>query len=208
MTAPHLHQTLDRSNSDVVLIVDDVPDNLAVLHDALDESGYTVLVATSGERGAGARRTGAARHRAARRHDAGHGRLRGRRRLKAAPQTAHIPIIFMTGLTETEHLVAALEAGGVDYVTKPIRPKEVLARMNVHMQGARQARQTRNALDAFGYASIAVRAATAACCGRRRWRASCCWPTTAAAARWRPSPSWPGCAATCAKPSSRSSRRA
>ena len=35
---------LDRSDSDVVLIVDDVPDNLAVLHDALDESGYTVLV--------------------------------------------------------------------------------------------------------------------------------------------------------------------
>jgi CheY-like chemotaxis protein len=33
----------------VVLIVDDVPDNLSVLHDALDESGYTVLVATGGE---------------------------------------------------------------------------------------------------------------------------------------------------------------
>ena len=36
-------------NADLVLIVDDVPDNLAVLHDALDESGYTVLVATNGE---------------------------------------------------------------------------------------------------------------------------------------------------------------
>jgi CheY-like chemotaxis protein len=48
--APHsLYKTLDRGNSDVVLIVDDVPDNLSVLHDALDESGYTVLVATSGE---------------------------------------------------------------------------------------------------------------------------------------------------------------
>ena len=44
-----LARTLDRANSDVVLIVDDVPDNLSVLHDALDESGYTVLVATSGE---------------------------------------------------------------------------------------------------------------------------------------------------------------
>ena len=39
---------LDRANSEVVLIVDDVPDNLSVLHDALDESGYTVLVATHG----------------------------------------------------------------------------------------------------------------------------------------------------------------
>jgi len=44
-----LAHTLDRANSDVVLIVDDVPDNLSVLHDALDESGYTVLVATHGE---------------------------------------------------------------------------------------------------------------------------------------------------------------
>jgi DNA-binding response OmpR family regulator len=65
------------------------------------------------------------------------------RRLKTnLALTAHIPIIFMTGLTETEYLVAALEAGAIDYVTKPIKkPKEVLARMNVHLQGARNARQ-------------------------------------------------------------------
>jgi CheY-like chemotaxis protein len=86
------------------------------------------------------------------------------KRLKASPETAHIPIVFMTGLTETEYLVAALEAGGVDYVTKPIKPKEVMARMSVHLQGARRARQdarqagqARSALDAFGYASITVR---------------------------------------------------
>ena len=151
-------------NSDLVLIVDDVPDNLAVLHDALDESGYTVLVATSGE---------AALARAAQARpdivllDAmmpGMDGFEVARRLKADPATAAIPIVFMTGLTETEHLVAALEAGGVDYVTKPIKPKEVLARMNVHLQGARRARQeaqqagqARNALDAFGYASFTVR---------------------------------------------------
>ena len=132
---------LDRSDSDVVLIVDDVPDNLAVLHDALDESGYTVLVATHGE---------AALQRAAQALpdivllDAmmpGMDGFEVARRLKANPATAHIPIIFMTGLTETEHLVAALEAGGVDYVTKPIKPKEVMARMGVHLGGARRARQ-------------------------------------------------------------------
>ncbi|APW38872.1 DNA-binding response regulator [Rhodoferax koreense] len=164
---------LDRANSDVVLIVDDVPDNLAMLHDALDESGYTVLVATSGE---------SALQRAAQARpdivllDAmmpGMDGFEVARRLKALPATAHIPIIFMTGLTETEHLVAALEAGGVDYVTKPIKPKEVLARMNVHLQGARRARQevreagqARNALDAFGYASITVRASD----GRLMWQ--------------------------------------
>jgi DNA-binding response OmpR family regulator/DNA-binding CsgD family transcriptional regulator len=157
MPQTSLDKTLDRANSDVVLIVDDVPDNLAVLHDALDESGYTVLVATHGE---------AALQRAMQALpdivllDAmmpGMDGFEVARRLKANPQTAHIPIIFMTGLTETEYLVAALEAGGVDYVTKPIKPKEVLARMQVHLQGAREKRQARSALDAFGYASITVR---------------------------------------------------
>ena len=166
MNAPpsDLHHTLDRANSDVVLVVDDVPDNLSVLHDALDDTGYSVLVATNGE---------AALQRAAQALpdivllDAmmpGMDGFEVARRLKANPATAHIPIIFMTGLTETEHLVAALEAGGVDYVTKPIKPKEVMARMGVHLGGARRARQeaqhageARSALDAFGYASIMVR---------------------------------------------------
>ena len=160
--APTLSHTLDRANSDVVLIVDDVPDNLSVLHDALDESGYTVLIATSGE---------AALQRAAQALpdivllDAmmpGMDGFEVARRLKAQAQTAHIPIVFMTGLTETEYLVAALESGGVDYVTKPIKPKEVLARMQVHLKGARERRQTRNALDAFGYATITVRASDGA----------------------------------------------
>jgi DNA-binding response OmpR family regulator/DNA-binding CsgD family transcriptional regulator len=162
----HLDKTLDRANSDLVLIVDDVPDNLSMLHDALDESGYTVLVALSGA---------AALQRAAQALpdivllDAmmpGMDGFEVARQLKASPHTAHIPIIFMTGLTETEHLVAALDAGGVDYVTKPIKPKEVLARMAVHLQSARERRQTRNALDAFGYASITVRVSD----GRLMWQ--------------------------------------
>lgn len=163
------------ARGDLVLVVDDVPDNLAVLHDALDESGYTVLVATDGP---------TALARAAQAHpdivllDAmmpGMDGFEVARRLKADAATAEIPIVFMTGLTETEHLVSALESGGVDYVTKPIKPKEVLARMNVHLQGARRARQqaqqagqARNALDAFGYASITVRMPE----GRLIWQTS------------------------------------
>jgi CheY-like chemotaxis protein len=112
---------------DVVLIVDDAPDNLAVLHDALDESGYTVLVATTGE---------AALARAAQARpdivllDAVMPGLDGfevARRLKAAPATAAIPIIFMTGLSETEHVLQAFGAGVVDYVTKPVRTRELFA---------------------------------------------------------------------------------
>lgn len=143
--------------ADVVLVVDDVPDNLALLNDALDEAGYVVLVATGGE---------AALQLAARALpdvvllDAVMPGLDGfevARRLKADPATAPIPIVFMTGLTETEHLVAAFDAGGIDYVTKPIRPREVLARLAAHLQQARAQRQARNALDAFGHASFVVR---------------------------------------------------
>ncbi|MBV1688255.1 response regulator [Novosphingobium sp. G106] len=42
------------------------------------------------------------------------------RLIKAREGAAHIPVIFMTGLSETEHVVQGLEAGGVDYVTKPL----------------------------------------------------------------------------------------
>jgi DNA-binding response OmpR family regulator/DNA-binding CsgD family transcriptional regulator len=163
-----LDAALDRTRADLVLIVDDVPDNLAVLHDALDESGYTVLVASSGE--AAIARAGKALPDIVL-LDAmmpGMDGFEVARRLKADSATAHIPIIFMTGLTETEHLEAALAAGGVDYVTKPIKPREVLARMGVHLRSARLARQTRNALDAFGYASITVRASD----GRITWQTS------------------------------------
>jgi len=154
------------AGADVVLVVDDVPDNIALLNDALDDAGYTVLVATSGE---------AALALALRARpdvvllDAVMPGIDGfevTRRLQAQPETAGIPIIFMTGLTETEHVVAAFAAGGTDYVTKPIRPREVLARIGAHLNTARAQRQARNALDAFGHATLVVRERD----GRRVWQ--------------------------------------
>jgi CheY-like chemotaxis protein/DNA-binding CsgD family transcriptional regulator len=155
-----------RGGADVVLVVDDVPENIALLNDALDEAGYTVLVAGSGD---------AALALAARAQpdlvllDAVMPGIDGfevARRLKADPETAPIPIVFMTGLTETEHLVAAFGAGGIDYVTKPIRPREVLARIAAHLHQARAQRQARHALDAFGHATLVVRERD----GRRVWQ--------------------------------------
>lgn len=158
--------TFDRNASDLVLIVDDQPDNLAMLHDALDESGYTVLVATNGE-------SALARAAQARPDivllDAVMPGIDGfevARRLKADAQTVAIPIVFMTGLTDTEHVLAAFAAGGVDYVTKPIRPREVLARLAAHVHTARQANQAHQALDAFGHATLVVRAGD----GRLVWQ--------------------------------------
>lgn len=152
MTSP----ILDRDATDFVLIVDDVPENLAMLHDALDESGYTVFVATNGN----------AAIQRAQQHlpdiillDAvmpGMDGFEVCRRLKADFSTEHIPVIFMTGLTEAEHVVAAFDAGGTDYVTKPIRPNEALARISTHLQNSRLMKQARSALDTYGQATIAI----------------------------------------------------
>jgi CheY-like chemotaxis protein/DNA-binding CsgD family transcriptional regulator len=146
----------DRRTSHVVLIVDDVPENLAVLHDALDEAGYTVLVANNGP---------VALERAQQLVpdiillDAmmpGMDGFEVCRHLRASLVTRAIPIVFMTGLTEPEHVVAAFDAGGTDYVTKPVRQSEVLARIAAHLQTARLMNQARSALDAFGNAMLAV----------------------------------------------------
>jgi DNA-binding response OmpR family regulator len=80
------------------------------------------------------------------------------RRLKANAAVAQVPVIFMTGLTETEHVVRALDSGGVDYLTKPINIDELRARIRVHLSNARSAQSARVALDAAGRHLLAVRA--------------------------------------------------
>ena len=72
------------------------------------------------------------------------------RRLKREAGLSNVPVIFMTGLAETEHIVRGLEAGGVDYVTKPIVIEEMLARIRVHLANARLTQSARAALDVSG----------------------------------------------------------
>lgn len=149
----------------VVLIVDDAPENLAMLHEALDAAGYRVLVATDGQM---------ALDRIARLLpdvillDAvmpGMDGFETCRRLKADALVAHIPVVFMTGLSETDHILAGFQAGGVDYLTKPIRPPEVLARIAAHVRNARQMASARQAVDAAGHAMLSVDVL-----GRMRWQ--------------------------------------
>ena len=148
--------SFDRQASPVVLIVDDVPENLAVLHDALDESGYTVLVANNGPAALVRVRQVVPDVILLDAVMPGMDGFEVCRRLRADIATRAIPIVFMTGLTETEHVVAAFGAGGTDYVTKPVRQNEMLARIGAHLQTARLMNQARSALDAFGYAALAV----------------------------------------------------
>ena len=142
---------------DIVLLVDDSPEALGFLTDALEQSGFSVLIATSGS---------AALNIVERITpdlillDAVMPVMDGFetcRRLKANAAVSQIPVIFMTGLTETEHVVHALESGGVDYLTKPINIDELRARIGVHLKNARSAQSARVALDAAGRHLLAVR---------------------------------------------------
>lgn len=149
---------------DIVLIVDDSPEALGFLTEALEQSGFSVLIATSGA---------SALNIVDRITpdiillDAVMPGMDGFEtclRLKATPAVSPVPVVFMTGLTETEHVVRALEAGGVDYLSKPINIDELRARIRVHLTNARSAQSARVALDAAGRHLLAVGGD-----GRIRW---------------------------------------
>lgn len=135
---------------DTVLVVDDQPESLRLLTDTLEDAGISVLVATSGQ---GALDLIA--------HvvpdlvlmDAvmpGMDGFEATVRIKANPATRHVPVIFMTGLTESEHVIEGFEVGGVDYVRKPVNVHELLARVRVHMGHARAVQASTVGLDATG----------------------------------------------------------
>jgi DNA-binding response OmpR family regulator/DNA-binding CsgD family transcriptional regulator len=116
-----------------VLIADDVPSNLTVLLDFLQEAGAKVFVA---EDGAGAlEQLGAARPDIVL-LDVMMPRLDGLetcRRLKALPAHAGTPVIFMSALTDPVDKVRGFAAGAADFVSKPLHPAEVLARVAAHV---------------------------------------------------------------------------
>ena len=86
------------------------------------------------------------------------------RQIKADARLQTIPVIFMTGLSDSGHVVEGLHAGGVDYVTKPIMLDELIARIHVHLANARMMRSAQAALDVTGRRLIATDAA-----GGTRW---------------------------------------
>ena len=117
-----------------ILIVDDTPTNLEILVDFFANQGFEVFVAMDGESAL---------------DQISHARpdlilldvmmpgidgFETCRRLKASSETADIPVIFMTALTETVDKVKGFTVGAVDYVTKPIQHEEVLARVTTHLK--------------------------------------------------------------------------
>lgn len=144
------------NQQDVILVVDDSADSLSLINDTLEQADISVLVALEGRQAL----TIAKRMKpdmilldAIMPHMDG---FETCRQLKADPELANIPVIFMTGLTETENVVKGLEVGGVDYLTKPIRPDELLARIRVHLNNARLTRSAHQALDSTGQNLLTV----------------------------------------------------
>ena len=148
----------------VVLVVDDSPETLAMLTAALEGADMLALVAIDGESAIAAVRHAAPDLVLLDAVMPGLDGFETCRRLKRLPELADVPIVFMTGLKETDRIVEGLEAGGVDYVTKPIVIDELIARIRVHIGNARKSRSARAALDTTGRYLFAVNPA-----GRLVW---------------------------------------
>ncbi|MDG4552413.1 MAG: response regulator [Candidatus Contendobacter sp.] len=132
-TAPELPPMPDEANAEI-LVVDDTPANLRLLANLLTEHGYRVRPASSG---ALALRSAAAKTPDLILLDVWMPDLDGYavcQRLKADPRTHSIPVIFISALHEAPDKVQGFAVGGVDYITKPFEPVEVLARVRTHLE--------------------------------------------------------------------------
>ncbi|MBJ7576540.1 response regulator [Devosia sp. MC532] len=139
-----------------VLIVDDQPETLSMLFDALEFEGMAPLKAVDGR--AALSLVGQARPDIIL-LDAmmpGMDGFEVCRVLKSEMGYADLPVVFMTGRNDSEHVVKALACGGVDFVPKPIVLNELFARMRVHLANSRKTRSARDALDAIGRPIAAV----------------------------------------------------
>lgn len=134
-------------NSETILVVDDSPDTLGMVTTALEKLGVTLLVALDGE--------SALKITQQVTPDVilmdcvmpGMDGFETCMALKQNPTFIHTPVIFMTGLSDTDHIVQGFSSGGIDYLTKPINPAELIARIKVHLSTARQTQKVQSALD-------------------------------------------------------------
>jgi DNA-binding NarL/FixJ family response regulator len=149
----------------VVMVVDDAPQSLGLVCQTLEEDGYTVVIARDGESALTRLQLVTPDVILLDALMPGLSGFETCRRIKQDPALQHIPVIFMTGLSETVHIVEAFEAGGVDYVVKPVRAAEVLVRLSTHLRNARAVRLAREAVDVAGHGVLLIDAQ-----GRIGWR--------------------------------------
>ncbi|NCO56879.1 MAG: hypothetical protein COW73_05250 [Nitrospirae bacterium CG18_big_fil_WC_8_21_14_2_50_70_55] len=117
-----------------ILLVDDTPANLDLLRDILAPAGYRIFFATSGEQ---AVRVATEARPDLILLDVNMPQMDGFMtctRLKQVAEVAEIPVIFVTARTDVEDLARGFAVGSVDYITKPIKPPEVEARVRTHLR--------------------------------------------------------------------------
>lgn len=145
----------DFETRSIALVVDDNPESLGMVSAALETHGMTVLVARDGRSAINLT------HRVQPDvilMDAIMPEMDGFetcRALKFGPNPVLAPIIFMTGLSDQEHIVKGLRAGGVDYITKPVEIDEMIARLSTHIVNSKLIQSARDALDSCGRAILA-----------------------------------------------------
>ncbi len=125
--------SISRASNGEILVVEDNPSSLKMLSDLLTNAGYKVRPASDGELGL---RSVRAKKPDLILLDFRLPKMDGVevcRLLKDNPQTCDIPVIFISALGDSELKVKALDAGAIDFVTKPIDTSEVLARINTHL---------------------------------------------------------------------------
>lgn len=131
----------DLSEKAVILIIDDSPTNLKILLKYLRSSGFEIRMAENGEAGLAQVKL--------LKPDIilldvmmpGIDGFETCQRLKESEETKDIPVIFMTSLAEVSDKLKGFKVGAVDYITKPFRQEEVLARVNTHLTILRQRNQ-------------------------------------------------------------------
>jgi CheY-like chemotaxis protein/DNA-binding CsgD family transcriptional regulator len=151
-----MNASIQSQSHPTVMIIDDTPDNLALLSDTLSESGYRVLVATDGALALeqinyvipdiillDVMMPGIDGYETC-------------KRLKADPKTAAIPVLFMTALNELDDLLRGFGEGAVDYLVKPIRPPEVLARVEAQISQVRTLQRVEDALNNGPFSALAI----------------------------------------------------
>lgn len=140
----------------IIMIIDDTPDNLALLSDTLSEADYRVLIATDG--------LSALEQITYLKPDIilldvimpGIDGFETCHRLKSNPTWCDIPIIFMTALSDLDYLLRGFHEGAVDYIVKPIRPPEVLARIDVQLTQIRMLQRAEQVLSQSDIAALAI----------------------------------------------------
>lgn len=145
-----------KESNEIILVVDDSPETVSMLNDALEDEGFSVLVALSGLQAVSICKKISPDLILL---DAVMPEMDGFetcRKIKENHNLESVPVIFMTGLDSEATVSSSFESGAADYIQKPIRIVELVARIKAHISKSKQINLSRELLDSVGLSSIAT----------------------------------------------------